>query len=43
MSTELIVVIVVVVLAAGNIAWRWSRTGSFAPWWWRRGKGNRNG
>ena len=41
MSTELIVVIVVVVLAVGNIAWRRKRMGSFAPWWWR-GKGARD-
>jgi uncharacterized membrane-anchored protein len=41
MSTELIVVIVVVVLAVGNMAWRWKRTGSFSTWWWR-GKGARD-
>ena len=35
MSIELIIVIVVVLLAVGNIAWRRARTGSFAPWWWR--------
>jgi hypothetical protein len=35
MSTELIIVIVVVLLAVGNIAWRWQRTGSLSPWWWR--------
>jgi hypothetical protein len=38
MSVELVIVIVVVVLAAGNMAWHWKRTGSFSPWWWR-GKG----
>jgi hypothetical protein len=41
MSIELIIVIVVVLLAVGNIAWRWKRTGSFSPWWWR-GKSSRN-
>ena len=41
MSIELIIAIVVVLLAVGNIAWRKKRTGSFAPWWWRR-KGARN-
>ena len=40
MSIWLIVVIVVVVLAVGNIAWRRKRTGSSAPWW--RGKGARD-
>ncbi len=42
MSIELIIVIVVVLLAVGNIVWRQKRTGSFAPWWWR-GKGSRDG
>ena len=42
MSIELIIVIVVVLLAVGNIAWRKKRTGSFAPWW-SRDKGTRNG
>ena len=42
MSIELIIVIVVVLLAVGNIAWRKARTGSFTPWWWR-GKGSRDG
>jgi hypothetical protein len=41
MSIELIIVIVVVLLAAGNITWRRKRTGSFAPWW-RRSKGARD-
>jgi hypothetical protein len=41
MSIDLIIVIDVVLLATGNIAWRRARTGSFAPWWWR-GKGTRN-
>ena len=41
MSRELIIVIVVVLLAVGNIAWRRKRTGSFTPWWWR-GKSSRN-
>ena len=41
MSIELIIVIVVVLLAVGNIAWRKKRTGSFAPWW-RRSKSARN-
>jgi hypothetical protein len=41
MSIELIVVIVVVLLAVGNMAWRKKRTGSFAPWW-LRGKGARD-
>ena len=41
MSIELIILIVVVLLTAGNIAWRGKRTGSFAPWWWR-GKGARD-
>ena len=31
MSIELIIVIVVVLLAVGNIAWRKARTGSFRP------------
>jgi hypothetical protein len=41
MSIELIIVIVVVLLAVGNIAWRRKRTGSFSPWWWR-GKSSGN-
>jgi hypothetical protein len=36
MSIELIVVIAVVILAVGIAALRKVRTGSFAPWWWRR-------
>jgi hypothetical protein len=35
MSIELIIVIVVVLAAAGIAVVRKSRTGSFAPWWWR--------
>ena len=35
MSIWLIIVIVVVLLAVGNIAWRKKRTDSFSPWWWR--------
>jgi hypothetical protein len=41
MSISLIIVIVVVLLAVGNIAWRRKRTGLFRPWWWR-GKSSRN-
>jgi hypothetical protein len=41
MSMELIIVIVVVLLAAGIAVWRNQRTDSFAPWWWR-GKGGRD-
>jgi hypothetical protein len=41
MSIELIFVIVVVLAAVGNMAWRRKRTGSFAPWWWR-GKRSRD-
>jgi hypothetical protein len=41
MSIQLIIVIIVVLLAAGIAALRKGRTGSFAPWWWR-GKGRRD-
>ncbi|MGB6579644.1 MAG: hypothetical protein WBF34_17180 [Streptosporangiaceae bacterium] len=36
MSIELIIVIVVLLVAVGIAALRKTRTGSFAPWWWRR-------
>ena len=35
MSIELIILIVVVLVAAGVAVLRKVRTGSFAPWWWR--------
>ena len=41
MSIELIIVIVVGLVAVGIAVVRKSRTGSFAPWWWR-GKSSRN-
>jgi hypothetical protein len=40
MSFGLIIVIVVLVLAVVLAVLRKSRTGSFAPWWWR-GKGSK--
>jgi hypothetical protein len=33
MSIELIIVIVLVLLVVGHIAWRRKRTGSFSVWW----------
>jgi hypothetical protein len=42
MSIELIIVIVAVLLAIGNLILRRVRKGSFAPWWWR-GTSDRTG
>lgn len=42
MSIELILVIIVLLVAVGIATLRKVRTGSFAPWWWWRGKGSRD-